>query len=266
MRDFRDAKAMAQTLRQAMKDKSISLTHSESLELVARLLGLHDWNELAAKIQGERRPPAAQPVRSALSTLVPTVPMRDIVLFPEMTLPIFVGRDGSKRAIERAFAGDKRILAVTQRRIDDDNPPLDGLYRFGVVARLIDRTTLPDGTLKIIVQALERVVVLRFVEGEFLSAEITRIEARKDETAADSTLSRQVLDEYETYANVDLDAPPQVLTLLTRLRDHPGFLADTLAQLLKIGIDQRQNLLETVDTIERLEKIRVLMTSHREAA
>jgi uncharacterized protein len=268
MRDFRDAKAMAQTLRQVAKDKSISLTHSESLELVARILGLHDWNELAATIQSERRPPAAaagRPPSPAPAEALPTVPLRDIVLFPQMTLPIFVGRDPTKRAIERAFAGDKLILAVTQKRPDDDNPTLEGLYRVGIVARVIHQTTLLDGALKIYLQALERASIRRFVEGEFLSAEITKIEERSDKTADVSALSRQALEAYQAYANVDLDSLPQILTLLPRIRE-PGLLADTLAQLLKIDIDRRQELLETVDAVERLEKILALMRTDQKAA
>src|SRR5437899_6368188 len=97
MRDFRDAKAMAQTLREALKAKSVSLTHSESLELVARVLGFHDWNVLSARIQSEHQPLATEPT-APISTgaRLPTVPLRDIVLFPKMVAPLFMGRESSK--------------------------------------------------------------------------------------------------------------------------------------------------------------------------
>jgi len=136
MRDFRDAKAMAQTLREALKARSVSLTRSESLELVARTFGLPDWNFLAAKIQASQPAihssvtPAPADVLPFMSggAGMPVLAVRDLVLFPQMVVPIFVGRDKSKRAIERAIATDSRILAVTQRRAADDDPALDALY------------------------------------------------------------------------------------------------------------------------------------------
>ncbi len=124
MRDFRDAKAMAQTLREALKTKSVSLTHAESLELVAKTLGFHDWNVLSARIQSEHKRPAIEVVRPPIAAgeRLPTMPLRDLVLFPKMTVPLLAGREGSIRAVERAMAGDQRVLVVTQRRAADDNP------------------------------------------------------------------------------------------------------------------------------------------------
>ncbi len=132
MGDFRDAKAMAQTLRDELKAKGVCLTHSDNLELVAKVLGFHDWNTLAAKIQSEGQSLVAQPgttvPAAAKPTLptragLPTVPLRDIVLFPNTVVPLFAGRDATIRALGNAMAGDKRILAVTQRRAADDVPP-----------------------------------------------------------------------------------------------------------------------------------------------
>ncbi len=104
MRDFRDAKAMAQTLRDALKTKSVSLTHGESLELIARAFGLHDWNVLAARIRA-RQPEHKRPAPSvAAGTVMPVVPLRDIVVFPQMIAPLFVGRDKTRRAVAKARA------------------------------------------------------------------------------------------------------------------------------------------------------------------
>ena len=101
MRDFRDAKAMAQTLREALKTKSISLSHSESLEIVAKTLGVHDWNVLAAVIQASGKVLAAPRKSSSLGgTEIPVAPMRDVVFFPQAITPIFVGREKTRRAIE----------------------------------------------------------------------------------------------------------------------------------------------------------------------
>src|SRR5437016_1570741 len=160
MRDFRDAKAMAQTLREALKAKSVSLTHSESLELVAKALGLPDWNFLAAKIAASQ-PASGRPMPEAVASIparagIPILPIRDLVLFPRMVAPIFVGRDKTKRAIERALATDRRILVAAQRRSADDDPALDALYAVGVAAGVVSCVTLPDGTLKLLLSGLTR--------------------------------------------------------------------------------------------------------------
>src|SRR5882757_1045214 len=136
MRDFRDAKAMAHSLREALKAKSVSLTHSESLELVARTLGLPDWNHLAARIQSSQSEPASS-VAVAAGAGIPIVPMRDLVVFPQMVVPIFVGREKTRRAIERALASDRRVLVLTQRRSADDDPQVDALYTVGVIPAFI---------------------------------------------------------------------------------------------------------------------------------
>src|SRR5262249_12307072 len=259
MRDFRDAKAMAQTLREALKTKSVSLTHSESLELVARVLGFHDWHVLSARIQSEQQPPVAEP--AALSPIVagaglPTVPLRDLVLFPTMIAPLFMGREGSKRAVERAMAGDQRILAVTQRRAADDNPAPEGLYGVGVTASVIDRTTLGEGTIRLVIKGIERVSVVQLAEGQFLTAEIAAIEESRGQEAEAFALSRAVLEEFRVYRNASFSAAPYAR--LPHIRE-PGELADAVAPHLLVEIDRRQDLLETSDVIARLEKILALM-------
>jgi uncharacterized protein len=206
MRDFRDAKAMAHTLREALKAKSVSLTHSESLELVAKVLGFPDWNFLAAKIQ--RSQPSDAPIPEAglgamrAGAVVPIVPMRDLVLFPQMIAPIFVGRDKTKRAIERALATDRRVLVLTQRRSADDDPALDALYSVGATAGVVNCVTLADGTLKIVVSGLERAAVVRPTEEEFLAAEIAPCEESGSQTAEAVALSGAVADAYRVYANL----------------------------------------------------------------
>src|SRR5262249_38840086 len=224
MRDFRDAKAMAQTLREALKAKSVSLTHSESLELVARVLGFHDWNVLSARIQSEHQLPATQPISAG--TGLPTVPLRDLVLFPKMVAPLLMGREASKRAVERAMAGDQRIIAVTQRRAADDNPAPQGLYGVGVTASVIDRTTLADGLIRLVVKGIERVSVVQLAEGQFLTAETAAIDESRGEEAEAFALSRAVLEEFRAYRNNSLSAAPYAR--LPHIRE-PGELADAVA-------------------------------------
>jgi hypothetical protein len=124
----------AQTLRDELKAKGVCLTHSDNLELVAKVLGFHHWYTLAAKIQSEDQSLIAQPGTTVPATAkptlptragLPTVPLRDIVLFPNTVVPLFAGRDATIRALGKAMAGDKRILAVTQRRAADDAPTPD---------------------------------------------------------------------------------------------------------------------------------------------
>ena len=144
MRDFRDAKAMAQSLRHALKAKSVSLTHSECLELIAKTLGFHDWHVLAAAIKSDR--PSFPPPKSSLISrrysdvipvgVIPVLPMRDLVLFPQMVVPLFVGRQVSLRALESASDGG--ILVLTQRRSGDDHPTAGDLHVMGVTARVIN--------------------------------------------------------------------------------------------------------------------------------
>jgi uncharacterized protein len=270
MRDFRDAKAMAHTLREALKLKSISVTHSESLELVAELLGFQDWNVLSARIQSEGRRTAAEasaPAASPADARLPTVPLRDIVLFPQMIAPIFIGRDASKRAIDHAMTSGNRILGVTQRRSIDDNPAPGDLYEIGVTASVIDLTALDDGTVRVIVKGLERAAIVRLTEGQFLAAEITAIEELRGPDAEAFALMRAVSDRFQTYRGARLGSRPFARFLHVPHTDDPGALADAVAALLlSVPIEWRQDLLETHDVIKRLEKVLALMETSQEAA
>jgi ATP-dependent Lon protease len=272
MRDFRDAKAMAQTLRHALKAKSVFVTHSESLELVARSFGFSSWNFLAVKIQASKpvthQPsPMAVPTSTSSGSIVPIIPMRDLVLFPQMVTPVFVGRDKTRRAVERAMAADGRLLVVAQRRGADDHPALDALYPVGVIARVINCLTQVDGTLKLSVLGLERAAIARPVEGEFLTAEVMQFEQTRGDTPEAVALSGAVLDAYQVYAKVDYEAPNEVKARF-RLPNigEPGVLADSVGPLLSVGLDQKQKILATGDVVARLEMILELMKAGQQAA
>jgi uncharacterized protein len=272
MRDFRDAKAMAQTLREALKSKSVSVTHSESLELVAKILGFHDWNVLSARIQSERQPPVAEPATDiAANTLppiaagagLPTVPLRDIVLFPQMIAPLLVGRAATKHAVERAMAGDKRVLTVAQKRSADDNPTQATLYGVGVIASVIDLATMGAGTIRVVVKGLERATVVHVAEGQFLAAETAPIGETCSQEAEAFSLMQVVLERFQAYRNARLSSPPYAR--LPHIRE-PGVLADAVASFLLTGIEQRQDLLETRDVVARLEKVLAIMKTDLQAA
>jgi len=252
-----------------LKAKSVSLSHSESLELVARTLGLPGWNHLAAQIQSNKSQPISSGVPIvAAGAAVPIVPMRDLVMFPQMVAPIFVGREKTRRAIERALATDRRVLVVTQRRSADDDPQVDALYAVGVTAAVINCVTLTDGTLKLAISGLERAAVGKPVADEFLAAEIAPIEESNGQTDKAVLLSRLVLDAYRMFANVDYSRVPLQIQARLHLPDigDPSLLADTVAPLLPVSIEQRQQLLETPDVIARLDAILDLIKGAQQAA
>jgi uncharacterized protein len=271
MRNFRDAKAMAQTLRDTLKAKSVNLTHSESLELIAKIFGCHDWNVLSAKIQTEPDPtPIRFPTGEDLPHLplpegadLPLVPLRDIVLFPYMIAPLFIGREKTRRALECAMAADKRIVAVTQRQAGDDDPTPEALYGVGVIASVIDFMPLPDGTLRVITRSLERVTLTRCLAGEMLAAKVAPFAESRGDGAQAVVLVRTVLERLRVFLNVDYSSDPH--SRLPHIRE-PGVLADAIAPLKPIKIAERQELLETGDAISRLEKILALMKNDRRAA
>jgi ATP-dependent Lon protease len=269
MRDFRDAKAMAQTLREALKTKSVSLTHSESLELVATILGFRDWNVLSATIQSEGQP-AANPgstipatPRLAAENQLPIVPLRDIVLFPHLNVPLFAGRAKTISAVERAMAEDRRILVVTQRRPGDDNPTAADLYGVGLTASVTDAFKLNDGTIKLLVKTFTRATIVRLVEDPFLTAEIAPFDESRGQDEEAIALSRAVLETLFAARNAG-----QISFIYDRSQDlkEPGTLADAVAATLTCDIRQKQDLLETGDVVSRLQKILALMKTDQQAA
>ena len=271
MRDFRDAKAMAQTLREALKAKSISLTHSESLELVAKLLGFHDWNVLSARIASEHRPVASAPIALPLISVgarLPTVPLRDFVVFPKMDAPLLVGREASKRAVEHAIAGDQRILAVTQRRATDDNPAPEDLYGMGVMASVMQHAAGEGGTIKLAIKCIERAAIAQMTEGQFLTAEIAPFRELRGQDAEAFSLMGTVLETFQAYHTWSPSTPAYLRIAHTRLQNirDPSVLADAVAPFLLIDIARRQDLLETSDVMTRLEKILAVMKAGRQAA
>jgi ATP-dependent Lon protease len=251
MRDFRDAKAMAQTLRDTLKTRSITLTHSESLELVAKTLGFHDWNVLSAAIHATETVLAAKPPAQSLGrgAPLPVTPMRDVVFFPQMMAPIFVGRDKTKRAIESAISGDGRLFVVTQKRRQDDDPDFTALYPTGVTADIIQRVELPNGNWRVKVSCSARAAIVRPHQGDFLAAEIEPIEETRGTDPEAFARMRRVLDIYPVYAGADV---PQYLYGYSQ---EPGVLADMVVQHVKVDLEKKQQALDTNDVVTRLETI-----------
>jgi ATP-dependent Lon protease len=257
MRDFRDAKAMAQTLRDSLITKALTISHSESLELVSKMFGAADWNTLSALIQAGRSAPATAPA-AALQTeparTYPAMPIRDLVPFPSATFPLFVGRPKTIHALDHAFERQREVVLVVQKDSAVDEPGFDDVCHVGVLAGILDLMRLPDGTLKVMVQTHRRVAIRRFLgeTGAYL-AEIADVSEGPIPAAPD--LVENSVARFTAYAKArGISAPP----LLNLIRD-PGRVADIISTHLAVPLKDRQDLLTTFDPVTRLERVHALM-------
>jgi ATP-dependent Lon protease len=260
MRDFRDAKTMAQTLRESLTGKAVNVSHSESLELVSKMLGVADWNTLSALLQAERRDsgtPAAQRLGAAVT--YPAIPLRDFVPFPTATFPLFVGREKTIQALDRAFERQREVVLAVQKEGGVDEPGFDDVYEVGVLARVIERQLIDDGKLKVVAQAHRRVVICRFVgqSGAF-QAEIADITEGPIPDAP--FLIKRAVTRFESYAADREIQVRQVWPPLDQTRD-PGRVADIIAPYLPLPISDRQSLLATLDPVARLERVDALLNN-----
>jgi len=268
MRDFRNAKTMAKTLRDQLAGRSHAISHAESLELIAQVLGARNWQTLAAAIaaQTEGAPAEVDPVAAAAVTdLLPLIPMRDVVVLPDMTMPLFVARARSLRAVERAMAGDRRVFLVTQRGETTDLPSAADLFEIGVVATILQATRLPDRSMKLVFQAERRGRLSRLAEGDLLEAEVEALEA-DDRTTDDVGLARRTLERFGRFANFDPSAPPIAMARLCHMSAYPGVLADMMTPHVATRLDQAQALLETIAPAARLQRLISLMDEARPLA
>ncbi len=185
----------------------------------------------------------------------PVLPLRDIVVFPHMIVPLFVGREKSVRALEEVMQDDKQILLSSQVDPATDEPDQDGIYRVGVLANVLQLLKLPDGTVKVLVEGRARVKITRFLDNDqFFEAEAARLdEARGDEAVIDA-LMRSVAEEFERYAKVKKNIPEEALGAVAEAQD-PAKLVDLVSGHLGIEVAQKQELLEMLTVSDRLEKV-----------
>jgi len=190
---------------------------------------------------------------------LPLLPLRDVVVYPHMVLPLFVGREKSILALEDAMAKDKQVLLVAQKQADEDNPESDDLYEIGTVSNILQLLKLPDGTIKVLVEGSYRAYVEDLeTDGEFFTATASEIEATDPEPSEAEGLLQASMTQFEKYVNLSKKVPAEVLTSLTGI-DEPGRLADTIAAHMTIDLDQKQIVLEISDVAERLEHLMSLM-------
>jgi ATP-dependent Lon protease len=190
----------------------------------------------------------------------PVLPLRDIVVFPHMIVPLFVGREKSVKALEDVMKDDKQILLVTQKNAAQDDPSPADIYSVGTVGTVLQLLKLPDGTVKVLVEGGYRARIKRFTENEaFFVAEAAALTDAADPAGKEvEALARSVVSQFEQYIKLNKKVPPEVLVSINQIED-PSKLADTVASHLSLKIAEKQELLEIGSVSERLEKIYAFM-------
>jgi len=258
MRDFRDAKAMAQTLRESLTTKAVTISHSESLELVSRMFGVADWNTLSALLHAERRDTVAPIARlKTTTTLYPAVPLRDLVPFPNATYPLFVGRENTVQALNQAFEGGREVVLAIQRQAAVDDPRFSDVYEIGILAQLLELVPLDDGTFRVLTRALRRVALSSFAaESVAYQAEVADVSEGVARDARD--LIRRIYQRFQDYTAAHGILVPDIWLFFDQTRD-AGQVADIVATRMKLPVRDKYELLATLDPVKRLERIEALL-------
>ncbi len=187
--------------------------------------------------------------------ILPILPLRDIVVFPHMIVPLFVGREKSVLALQDVMNDDKQILLVTQKNAGQDDPEAEDIFRMGTVATVLQLLKLPDGTVKVLVEGTRRAKIIRFTDKDtFFEAEAEAVQELEEPNDQVEALTRTVVAEFEQYIKLNKKVPSEVLISVNQIED-AGKLADTVAQHLSLKISDKQDLLETEGVIERLERV-----------
>ncbi|WP_349432672.1 endopeptidase La [Methylomarinum sp. Ch1-1] len=192
--------------------------------------------------------------------LIPVLPLRDVVVYPHMVIPLFVGRDKSIDALEAAMKDDKQILLVAQKQADVDEPGFDDLYRAGTLANILQLLKLPDGTVKVLVEGSQRCKVHKYQEVEnYICALTTEIEDELNISDQElEVLLRTAINSFDQYVKLNSKIPPEVLNSVSGI-DDPGRLADTMAAHMSMKVEEKQKMLEMANVTERLEALMTLM-------
>jgi ATP-dependent Lon protease len=194
-----------------------------------------------------------------MATILPVLPLRDIVVFPHMQAPLFVGRDKSVRALEEVEKGGGEILLVAQKEASVDDPAEEDVYSIGVVATILQLLKLPDGTVKVLVEGKSRAKLEKLIDkGDYYTAELTPLPEQDVDPAEASALVRAVVEQFEGYVKLNRKIPAETVGSVSTITD-PGRLSDAVAAQLSIKLEDKQGLLEITDVSDRLEKVYQLM-------
>ncbi len=195
-----------------------------------------------------------------INILIPVLPLRDVVVYPHMVIPLFVGRERSIDALDAAMKDNKQILLVAQREAEIDEPDIADLYEVGTLANILQMLKLPDGTVKVLVEGIQRSKVLHYKETEkYFSAMVTEVyDVLKLTEQEQDVLQRTVINSFDQYVKLNNKIPPEVLNSLSGI-DDPSRLADTMAAHMTLKVNEKQTILETADIEKRLEGLMTLM-------
>ena len=191
--------------------------------------------------------------------LYPILPLRDIVVFPHMIVPLFVGREKSVRALEDVMKEDKQILLVAQKNAAQDDPTVNDIFSVGTIGTVLQLLKLPDGTVKVLVEGNQRARISKFTDNElFFQAAAEPMQDRAGDPQEHEALARTVITQFEQYIKLNKKIPPEVLVSINQIED-PSKLADTVASHLQLKIPEKQELLELEGVSERLERVYAFM-------
>ncbi|MAB14559.1 endopeptidase La [Parvibaculum sp.] len=209
--------------------------------------------------ENEKAEGSAGDVSGGDKLTLPVLPLRDIVVFPHMIVPLFVGREKSVSALENVMQDDKQILLVAQKNAADDNPATDEIYEVGAVGTVLQLLKLPDNTVKVLVEGVKRARVKRYTGNEeFFEAEIEVIEEESEDDDQLEGLARSVVTQFESYVKLNKKVPPEVTASIGQI-DDSAKLADTIASHINIKLPEKQELLEMPSVTSRLERVYSLM-------
>ena len=199
------------------------------------------------------------PVFTPESGLLPLLPLRDVVVYPHLVIPLFVGRPKSVKALEIASEHNKQILLVAQKSPNNDDPDASDLYNVGTIATVLQMLKLPDGTVKVLVEGVHRAKVTEFIEtDECFAAKAESIEDSPDENSETQGLMRTVFTQFDQYVKLNKKIPPEILTSLATI-DDAGRLADTITAHLTLKLEEKQKILEMFSVTQRLEHLLSLL-------
>jgi ATP-dependent Lon protease len=195
---------------------------------------------------------------------VPLLPLRDIIVFPHMVVPLFVGREKSIAALEEAMASDKELLLAAQKRAKTNDPKEEDIFRVGTIGQIIQLLRLPDGTVKVLVEGKRRARIQRYIQTQpYFLSEVNEIEEPDDEGVEIEALMRQVQQCFENYVKLNKRIPPEMLVSVQTIED-PSRLADTIVAHLSLKLNDKQGILEEASAAKRLEKLYELMQAEIE--
>ena len=185
----------------------------------------------------------------------PLLPLRDVVVFPHMVIPLFVGRAKSIKALEAAMEAGKSIVLVAQKSAAKDEPATEDIYRIGSIANILQMLKLPDGTVKVLVEGIQRAKVIRVVDDQsHLDAQIETVPVDEHPDSEAEAMRRALINQFDQYVKLNKKIPPEILTSLAGI-DDAGRLADTIAAHLPLKLEQKQEVLEIFDVRKRLEHL-----------